>query len=180
MYFLGYGDTIVASNPFDDSPPAHTMMVRHMSCGSVVSGGGMMGGACGIGSPISACGGGRSPMGGPMLCGTPPHRASPLVAADCMAPRKGSPMLGPSCVSPIHSPNGPMTNGPPDPSACNGPPRVVGGPPQGPMQGPPGPQHPMHPHHHPMHHPPAPPHQPPYHHPHPPTKPMPVSAGKVG
>ncbi|KAL1139329.1 hypothetical protein AAG570_006315 [Ranatra chinensis] len=133
----GYGDTIVASNPFDDTPPSQ-QRPRHMGCGPPMMMGGppscTMGGSpmsCGPPmSPMGMCGPppmisspigqNRSPMcGPPMMCGGPPpgspmqHRSSPLLNMDCMAQsRKGSPMMGHpiNCVSPMDSPiaNGPM------------------------------------------------------------------------
>lgn len=110
----GYGDTIVASNPFDDSPPIQQSAMGHLGppMGPRHMSGMMMGGpGCTIaGSPMncappispmgmsmmpSPMGQNRSPMcgPGPMMCGpTPgspmPHRSptvgSPLMNMDCM------------------------------------------------------------------------------------------------
>lgn len=140
----GYGDTIVASNPFDDTPPQQQQSSnRHMSCGPMMMGGGscgnMGGSPMGCGppmSPMGMCGPpmisspigqNRSPLCGPgMMCGpTPgspmPHRSptvgSPLLNMDCMGQsRKGSPMMPHSSMNCVSPMGSPLGNGPMCPS----------------------------------------------------------------
>uniref|UniRef100_A0A023F2P4 Putative vesicle coat complex copii subunit sec24/subunit sfb2 n=1 Tax=Triatoma infestans TaxID=30076 RepID=A0A023F2P4_TRIIF len=134
----GYGDTIVASNPFDDSPPTVQQSsggsmghlggpARHMGCGPPPPQM-MMGPSCTMGagspmgcgppiSPMGMCGppqmGQRSPMcgGGPMgMCGggTGPTPGSPM---SHRSPTVGSPLL--DCMGHQSRKGSPMMAGPP-------------------------------------------------------------------
>lgn len=90
----GYGDTIVASNPFDDTPPPQVMNTNHMNRQMMNSRPMMSGSPCHQmgGSPMNCGPPMGSPMGGP--CGSSPHR-NPMVC--------GPPMM--SCGAPGNSPH---------------------------------------------------------------------------
>lgn len=130
LIFTGYGDTIIASNPFDDMPPQQQVISmnhlgpRHMPCSPHMMH--LPPGACQMGGSPMNCGAPMgSPMGpmncGPMNCGpgmgSPlgPQR-SPMVCnsgggiMNC-GPPQSSPMNHPMNRSPsVGSPLGPVMN----------------------------------------------------------------------
>lgn len=89
FYNIGYGDTIVASNPFDDTPPTPSMshmnpmnhVNKHMGVGPCMSPAAPMMGSISpchiVGSPMG-CG---PPVGSPINCGPPLGNCSPMGAS---------------------------------------------------------------------------------------------------
>ncbi|XP_017783882.1 PREDICTED: protein pygopus-like isoform X2 [Nicrophorus vespilloides] len=101
----GFGDTIVASNPFDDCPSMNMAMIRNPN---------PMGMGSNMPMGMNIC---NRPMGGPPLSSMAPHHNHPGMMMN--GPRmNGPPMNGPQMNGPpmgnpmgphmIPSPNGPM------------------------------------------------------------------------
>nr|CAD7416833.1 unnamed protein product [Timema poppensis] len=124
----GYGDTIVASNPFDDSPPqvsmshSHHMHMNHHHhhhhhhhMGGMSPMGGNMPSGPPMGSPMNSCPPMGSPMGGGPMGSPMNNMGGPQMMNS--GPPMGSPMGGGPMGSPIHQMGGPpsmnaMNNGP--------------------------------------------------------------------
>lgn len=131
----GYGDTIIASNPFDDTPPAHPMMhqgpmsgpggmggppgmMGHMGMGSMngmPQGGhmGTMGGQMGNMNPMGGMNMGPGPMGGGGSMG-------PMGSPACNMfgqPNAGPPKPMPVSAGKIYPPDQPMVFNPQNPNA---------------------------------------------------------------
>ncbi|XP_060534196.1 protein pygopus-like [Cylas formicarius] len=133
----GYGDTIVASNPFDDCPSNVNTMT--MTRGPQIPMGPNMGMppnmGCNMGMGRPPMGPGMGPMGSPMMH-SPNAMNNPMMAnGPRMAHMGPGPHGGPHMMN---SPNGPGPGGPMHPG-MTGPPMhsPLGG--MGPMQGPMGP-----------------------------------------
>lgn len=163
----GYGDTIVASNPFDDCPstvnmvrnpppmggmgPNNMHMNMNMCRGPM---GNQMGSPLGIGSPIMHSPNGMNMMNNPMMMNNPrlngpmpnhmggPHMNGPMLNSPNVNGPMGSPM-GHPMNSPINNMNpnmnGPMSNM--GPNVMNGPMNNMNM--NGPMGMNPGPNGPM-------------------------------------
>ncbi|KAK7869990.1 hypothetical protein R5R35_013756 [Gryllus longicercus] len=151
----GYGDTIVASNPFDDSPPqmAHSMSMghghhMHMNHHHHHMGGmspmGSMTGSTINNSHLSNMGGppmnnmGNHGMGGPSMnpgpmSGPPMNSGPPLGSPMNSCPPLGSPMntgpMGGPMGSPMSGMGGPMMNSGSMGSPMNSSMNSMGGPP---------------------------------------------------